>query len=181
MTGFSNQAGVGGAGVEARMNRYLKGSPGFFETIKRKNRDPKFYLTTATAQHAIDCLKEHSAQTPDRPFFQYLAFHAPHFPLHALPDDIAKCVERYKFGWDFIRAKRWKRLQELGIVKGKLSDVESDIGPPYHFPDHLKILGDGEVNRPFTWSVLTPEQKKILAKKMDKMKKYKRRYCRYRM
>src|SRR4051812_7900719 len=46
-----------------------------------------YYATTAIADHAIRCLKEHSEQHADKPFFQYLAFTSPHFPLHALPED----------------------------------------------------------------------------------------------
>ena len=57
--------------------------PGFFESIKKKDRDPDYYRMIATAQHAIDCLKEHAEKFPERPFFQYVAFRAPHFPLHA--------------------------------------------------------------------------------------------------
>jgi hypothetical protein len=49
-----------------------------------------YYATTAIADHAIRCLKEHRERYGDRPFFHYLAFTAPHFPLHALPEDIAK-------------------------------------------------------------------------------------------
>ena len=49
-----------------------------------------YYATTATADHAIECLKDHAANHAGRPFFHYVAFIAPHFPLHALPEDIAK-------------------------------------------------------------------------------------------
>ena len=70
--------------------------PGFFETIKKKDRDPDYYQTTHTAQHAIDCLKEHASKYADKPFFHYLAFHAPHFPLHALPEDIGRYGDRYR-------------------------------------------------------------------------------------
>ena len=45
--------------------------------------DANFYATTAIADHAIECLREHAAEYPDRPFFHYVAFTAPHFPLHA--------------------------------------------------------------------------------------------------
>lgn len=57
--------------------------------VKAPSGETGYYATTATAQHAIDCLKDHAANHPDRPFFQYLAFIAPHFPLHAPESDIA--------------------------------------------------------------------------------------------
>lgn len=128
---------------------------GFFDSIKRKNRDPKYYRTTATAQHAIDCLKEHAAKFAGQPFFQYVAFHAPHFPLHALPEDIERYRDRYLEGWDALRDERHARQRELGIRVAKLSPLEPDLGPPYEFPDQVKLLGPGEVNRPVPWKDLT--------------------------
>ncbi len=125
-----------------------------------------YYGTIAIADHAVKCLKEHAEQHADKPFFHYLAFTAPHFPLHALPEDIARYRSRYRKGWEAVRAQRWKRLQSLGIVAGELSSVERNVGPPYHFPDALKTLGPGEVNRPLVWNELTGEQHEFQATKM---------------
>ena len=50
---------------------------------------PGYYSTTAIAEHAIKCLREHAERYADRPFFSYLAFTAPHFPLQAPAEDIA--------------------------------------------------------------------------------------------
>ena len=140
--------------------------PGFFETIKNADRDPAYYETIHTAQHAIDCLKEHASEHPDEPFFHYLAFRAPHFPLHALPEDIEKYRDRYLKGWDELRKERLNRQKELGIEVGDLSLLEPDVGPPYHFPEQLKILGPGEINRPLPWEKLTEEQRRFQATKM---------------
>lgn len=140
--------------------------PGFFESIKKKNRDPNFYLTTATAEHAIGCLKEHAAKFPDRPFFQYLAFNAPHFPLHALPEDIERYRDRYLQGWDTLRKERHERQQQLGLNVADLSPLESDVGPPYDYPDQITMLGLREINRPIPWSYLTTEQQRFQATKM---------------
>ncbi len=125
-----------------------------------------YYGTIAIADHAIRCLKEHAKQHRDTPFFHYLAFTAPHFPLHALPEDIARYRQRYRQGWEAIRAARWERIQSMGIVAGELSAVESDLGPPYHFPEALTKLGMAEVNRPLPWSSLTDEQRAFQATKM---------------
>lgn len=140
--------------------------PGFFDSIKRKDRDPDYYRTTATAEHAIDCLKEHAATFSDRPFFHYLAFHAPHFPLHALPHDIDRYRDRYSQGWDVLRNERHARQQSLGIDVAGLSRLEPDVGPPYAFPDQIALLGPGEVNRPVPWEDLTDEQQRFQATKM---------------
>lgn len=126
----------------------------------------RFYATVKIADKTIEYLKEHKAKHPDKPFFAYVAFTAPHFPLQATPEDIARIGERYAPGWEKIRQRRWERLQELGIASGQLSMVEHQIGPPYHFPDALQILGSNEVNRPMPWNDLTLEQKKFQQTKM---------------
>jgi arylsulfatase A-like enzyme len=83
--------------------------------------DTGYYATTAIADHAVRCLKEHAEKYPDRPFFHYLAFTCPHFPLHALPEDIARYRGRYREGWDVLRQQRWQRMREMGIVNCALS------------------------------------------------------------
>lgn len=125
-----------------------------------------FYGTTAIADHAVKCLSDHAKRHADKPFFHYLAFTAPHFPLHALPEDIARYRDTYTNGWEETRRKRWERIQKMKIVDGALSKVERKVGPPYHFPQALKTLGDGEVNRPLPWKSLTDKQRKFQAAKM---------------
>jgi arylsulfatase A-like enzyme len=125
-----------------------------------------YYVTTAIADHAIECLKEHASEHPGRPFFQFVAFTAPHFPLQALPDDIARYRDRYVRGWDVVRQERWRRLTDFGIVRHALPPLERDVGPPYHFPDALAALGPGELNRPLPWGELTPEQRSFQSAKM---------------
>ena len=129
--------------------------------------DSGYYSTVAIADHAIKCLREHSAKHSDRPFFSYVAFLSPHFPLHALPEDIARYKKKYAAGWEAARQARWERIQKLGLVKGSLSAIERDVGPPYDFPEAIKKLGPGEVNRPLPWSALTPEQQQFQATKMS--------------
>jgi arylsulfatase len=128
--------------------------------------DSGYYATVAIADHAIKCLKEHAEKHADRPFFHYLAFTAPHFPLQALPEDIARYRDVYRKGWDTIRAERWKRIKDMELVAGMLSASEPDVGPPYHFPEALAKLGPGEVNRPIPWERLTDEQREFQAAKM---------------
>ena len=154
---------------------YLGDQARFFSPLTHYEDDIKlpavergsgYYGTIEIADRAIDHLKEHQANHPDEPFFSYVAFTAPHFPLHALPEDIERVGDRYSPGWEELRKKRWELIQEMGIVTGELSEVEYHVGPPYHFPDALEILGEGEVNRPLPWEDLTPEQKKFQQDKM---------------
>ena len=126
-----------------------------------------YYSTIATADHAIDCLQEHSKKYADRPFFHYIAFIAPHFPLHALPEDIARYRGKYDAGWDRIRESRYARQREIGLLSTSLSELETDVGPPYHFPEALKQLGPGEVNRPLPWQDLSQAQQRFQARKME--------------
>ena len=125
-----------------------------------------YYATTAVADHAIDCLKQHQAQHAGQPFFQYIAFIAPHFPLHALPEDIAKYRDTYLAGWEALRTARFARQKEMGLVSTTLSALEREVGPPYAFPEAIERLGPGEVNRPLPWSELTDEQRRFQATKM---------------
>ena len=125
-----------------------------------------YYGTTAIADHAVRCLEEHAEKHAGKPFFHYLAFTAPHFPLHALPEDIAKYRERYRRGWDIVRAARVEKQRTIDLLSCEVSKVERDVGPPYGFPKALETLGSGEVNRPVPWSDLTDEQRDFQATKM---------------
>ena len=136
------------------------------EKLPPVERDSGYYATTAIADHALECLKEHAEQHAGKPFFHYLAFTAPHFPLHALPEDIARYRDKYRTDWEVIREQRWQRLQAMGIVEGTLSAVERNVGPPYHFPEAIEKLGPGEVNRPLPWAELTDQQREFQAAKM---------------
>jgi arylsulfatase len=125
-----------------------------------------YYSTVATADHAIRSLQDHAAKFPDRPFFHYLCFIAPHFPLHALPEDIARYAGKYLKGWNVVAQERWERMSRMGIVHHPMPAMEREVGPPYHFPDDLLKLGPGEVNRPLPWLDLTSEQREFQAMKM---------------
>lgn len=134
--------------------------------VKPAADEKGYYATIATADHAIECLKDHAANHVGKPFFHYIAFIAPHFPLHALPDDIAKYRDRYLAGWEAMRAERHARQLKIGLVNTPLSALETEVGPPYHFPESLEKLGPGEVNRPLPWDSLTDEQRRFQATKM---------------
>lgn len=133
--------------------------------IKIVDDESGYYATIAVADHAIDCLAEHQREHTDQPFFHYIAFIAPHFPLHALPEDIERYHDKYLDGWDETRKNRFSRQQDLQL-NATLSNLERDVGPPYHFPDAFEKLGPGEINRPIPWNDLSVEQKRFQATKM---------------
>ncbi|MDB6116623.1 MAG: atsA 29 [Verrucomicrobiaceae bacterium] len=125
-----------------------------------------YYTTDAAADHAIDFLKEHATKYPDAPFFEYLAFTVPHFPLHAPPEDIAKYKERYKRGWDVMRQERFEREKKLGLVSGELSAPEGQIHAPSGGPDTPSKTSPDELFNYKKWDDLTESQKDYQAGKM---------------
>jgi arylsulfatase len=130
--------------------------------------DPKsgYYSSTAIADHAIKCLKEHAAKHSKEPFFSFVAFTAPHFPLHAPAADVARYGKRYLAGWDELRQKRWERMKAMKIGGSTLAPIERDVGPPYRFPKEVKKLGPAEVTLPLAWKDLSEKQRAFQAAKM---------------
>jgi arylsulfatase A-like enzyme len=128
--------------------------------------DSGFYTTIAFADHAIRCLKEHQAQHPGRPFFSYLAFTVPHFPLQALPEDIAKYREWYKKGWEVLRTERFERQQKMNLVNGRLPPAEPGIVAPSGTEEHAKRIGPGEIRQALAWNSLTDVQRELQATKL---------------
>ena len=126
-----------------------------------------YYSSTAIADHIIKYLGEHLEQHSKQPFFAYVAFTAPHFPVQAPPEDIARYHDRYISGWDAMREERWERMQAFGIGGNRLSQIEREVGPPYPFPKAIEKLGTNELNRPLPWGGLTSAQKRFQADKMS--------------
>jgi arylsulfatase len=88
-----------------------------------------FYYTDEITDHAVRMIEESAAG--DVPFFSYIAYTSPHWPLHALEEDIEKYRGVYEGGWDELRLARHARLKELGIVdeSWELSPRDSDSIP----------------------------------------------------
>jgi arylsulfatase len=137
------------------------------QPVEPQEDESEYYSTISMVDHAIDCLKDHQANHSERPFFHYLAFIAPHFPLHAPPADISRYKEMYLSGWGEMRQRRFEKQKRLGIHDTTLSDLESEVGPPYDFPDAMAKLGPDEVNRATDWDDLSPSQKGFQGAKMS--------------
>ncbi len=73
-----------------------------------------FYYTDAISDHASRFIDEHQG---DNPFFLYTAYTAPHWPLHAKPEDIAEYRGKFREGWDAIRQRKFGRMKEMGILE----------------------------------------------------------------
>ncbi len=113
--------------------------------IKRPGAKAEYYQTDAISDHAVHALREHAAYHSQQPFFLYLAYTAPHFPLHAKPEDIEKYRGRFSAGWDKTRQQRLARMRKMGIVDCELSPRDADAAP---------------------WESLTPEEKRSWTDRM---------------
>jgi arylsulfatase len=101
----------------------LTGACSFYQpnTLTRDNEHIEtppgpFFLTDAIGDEAADQIRRHAERRPGEPFFQYVAYTAPHWPLHAHPDDVARHDGRFDRGWDVLREERLQRLIAMGII-----------------------------------------------------------------
>ena len=115
-----------------------------------------FYATDAVADAAIGFL-DAAAQTPERPWFLYLAMNAPHFPLHAPPETIAKYADRYRDGWDAVRAARLERMIAAGLL-----DASTALSPR---SPHYDWASDDPQPTP-AWNALPEPRRRDLARRM---------------
>ena len=115
-----------------------------------------FYGTDALTDYALDFLAD-ARTTPDRPWFLYLAFHAPHFPLHARSEDIAKYRIRYTSGWDVLRQERLARMKRLRIVS-----KDTRLSPRSKYTNH----GETVTAQNPAWDSLPEDRRADLAMRM---------------
>lgn len=73
-----------------------------------------FYYADFVADKAIDMMDEMTSD--GKPFFMYVAFQEPHWPVQAKPQDIAKYKGKFDDGWDMLRERRYQRMLELGLI-----------------------------------------------------------------
>ncbi|MEA5426601.1 arylsulfatase [Arcicella lustrica] len=98
------------------------------ENNKRITLKEGEYLTNTITDKALSFIEEQ--QKTQKPFFLYLAYNAPHWPLQALPEDIAKYRGKFALGWDSLRTIRHKKQIELGLVDPKHSIATRDEDVP---------------------------------------------------
>jgi arylsulfatase A-like enzyme len=105
----------------------------------KSTTDRMFYTTDAFTDHAIRFIGEQGVETPDKPFFLYLAYTAPHWPLQAHEVDIDKYRGKYMMGWDKLRKQRLAKQKKLGLIGKhvKLSPRDK-AAPAWDSLDHAK-------------------------------------------
>jgi len=87
-----------------------------------------FYYTDAISDNAIKFIEDHNS---DNPFFLYLSYTAAHWPMHAKPQDIAKYKGKFDKGWDELRARKYKKMLEMGLIKPEAKLSEKDNIPDW--------------------------------------------------
>ena len=90
-----------------------------------------FYLTDAISDSTVTFIDHHLNNSNGKPFFMYVAYTAPHWPLHAPPEDIAKYKGRFDSGWDKLREEKLKRMENIGLIKPEwsLTGKDPDVLP----------------------------------------------------
>ncbi|WP_394337763.1 arylsulfatase [Flavilitoribacter nigricans] len=78
--------------------------------------DDNFYTTDAFTDYAMQFIGEAHSEDKEQPFFLYLAYNAPHWPLNAPTEEIEKYRGKYRKGWDKLREERYARMQEMGLI-----------------------------------------------------------------
>lgn len=138
---------IPGASNYFDIGKYGKAEPVILiKNNKKEQLKPDEYLTNKITDNALTFLDEQDKL--NKPFFLYLAYNAPHWPLQALPEDIEKYRGRYDIGWDSLRKERIARQKELGILQ----------------PGQKIAERDNEVPR---WDNLTYDQKQLWKSKME--------------
>lgn len=79
----------------------------------------QFYYTDALSDNAVRFIQQHKSESPDKPFFMYLAYTAAHWPMHALEKDIAKYKGKFDGGYEPERRARFEKMKQLGLIDPK--------------------------------------------------------------
>lgn len=114
--------------------------------VRQNPPDDSYYFTDEIGNNAVQFLDEQNKEK--KPFFLYLAFTAPHWPLQAKPEDIAKYKGKFDKGWDKLREQRLEKLKANGILTSTQTISEKDP----EIPD---------------WDKLTYDEKEFWKKKME--------------
>ena len=111
--------------------------------------DPAYFDSDAFTDYALQWLDEYADE--DQPFLLYLSYTAPHWPLQAWPRDIAKYAGVYDVGYDVIRAARYQKQIEIGLVDPAISP--------------LSEMNHGRRGK--AWALLSPQEQRDEAKRME--------------
>ncbi|MFX0098421.1 MAG: arylsulfatase [Candidatus Hodarchaeota archaeon] len=109
--------------------------------------DPDFYYTDAISDQACKYIEQHVENDGEKPFFMYVAYTCPHWPLHAKENDLEKYRGHYAEGWDELRKNRLERLRSMGVLNKSWQLSPSDAY--------------------FTWDDLEDDEKRWFESRME--------------
>jgi len=122
-------------------------TPVIYSGNERYKAPDNFYLTDAISDTSVQYLNEHFDAHPNDPLFMYVAYTAPHWPLHALQKDIDTYKDAYLVGWDTLRQQRFRKQQQIGL-----------------FPEHA-VMSERD-SAVAAWDQLTPAKQEEMAMRM---------------
>lgn len=126
-------------------------APSLWENLNQVEPAPgarPYFLDRDLADHAVDWLRMHQTQSPDRPFLLYYAPGTLHAPVQAPADWIAKFRGKFDSGWDALRRETYERQKRLGIIPKDAELAPMAPGTP-------------------AWDSLTPDRKRLAARYME--------------
>lgn len=124
-----------------------------------------FYYTDALTENAVADIDRYAGG--EKPFFLYVAYTAPHWPLHAPEADIAKYQERYLAGWDVIRTNRYQRQIEMGLIDKRWPLTPRDSQVPAWSEVRDKTW---EANRMATYAAMVERLDRGIGHILDRLK-----------
>jgi len=127
-----------------------------------------FYATDAFTDRAIGFLDEHRVRHAGKPFFLYLAYTAPHFPLHAPEEDVAKYEKTYTEGWEAARRTRYEGMRKAGYVDRRYPLTPRTQGIPEWKGDNPK---DDWARRMAVYAAMTDRMDRNIGRLLDVLKK----------
>ena len=124
----------------------------------------EFFSQDAVTDHAIDFIQQAREETPDQPWFAYVAYRGPHFPVQAPKKYVEKYKETYTKGWDKLRESRLTRMKEIGLLEEDVRlSPRSSIPIPRVAREH-GVPGDLEHNP--AWDEIPADRQADLARRM---------------
>ncbi len=152
-----------------KRTRYWCNDEKTYHPFTPPNKD--FYTTDAFTDKALSWLDEPA--TMNNPFFLYLAYNAPHYPLHAWPEDIAKYKGLYDGGYEVIQNARYERQISLGLIDPEITPLPLTPRPsPWE-----KLSGENlekEKRRMEIYAAMIDRLDQNIGKILDKLRKQER-------
>jgi arylsulfatase len=137
------------------------------ENIDHEADGKDFFYTDVIADQSVDFLKSQKSENPEKPYFLYVPFTAPHWPLHAREKTIKEYDGVYDEGWDKLRISRLKRQQELGLLPSylELSPREPGVLSWEDNPNH-----EWEVRRMQVYAAMVTEMDQAIGRILDQIR-----------